>query len=159
MRLLEEQVGRLLTERRLTLATAESCTGGLICHRLTNVAGSSAYLMGGIVAYSNEAKLRFLNVQEQTLIAYGAVSQETALEMAVGARAVFGTDLAVSVTGIAGPSGGTPEKPVGLTYIVLATPQGAHAQRFQWSGDRIANKDASAKAAFELIIAYLSQDE
>ena len=111
------RLGEMLTRRNLTLVTAESCTGGLIGHALTDVAGSSVYFLGGIIAYSNEAKMNLLHVPEQTLIDYGAVSEQVVLAMASGAREVFRADLAVSVTGIAGPGGGTDEKPVGLTYI------------------------------------------
>jgi len=153
----EEKVGDLLNQRGWTIATAESCTGGLISHLLTNVAGSSAYVMGAVVSYSNAAKMQFLNVQEATLIEQGAVSAETAQEMASGARAAFGVDLALSVTGIAGPGGGTPEKPVGLTYIGLATPDGVQVNRFVWKGNREENKAASAQAALQMAIDYLSQ--
>ena len=114
---LEEQVGELLSQRGWTLAVAESCTGGLLGHRITNVSGSSAYFEGGIISYSNEAKEAVLAVPREILIEHGAVSRETALAMARGARRVLGTDLAVSVTGIAGPGGATAEKPVGLAYI------------------------------------------
>src|SRR5215207_10419508 len=112
--LLEAQVGELLNARGWTICAAESCTGGLIAHRLTNIAGSSNYVLGGIVSYSNEAKQKLLGVHEATLIAHGAVSEETAAEMVQGVRAVFDADVAVSITGIAGPGGGTAEKPVGL---------------------------------------------
>src|SRR5690606_8088519 len=106
---LEAQVGAALLERGWTIGTAESCTGGLILHRLTNIAGSSAYVLGGIVAYSNQVKQSLLHVKQGTLMAYGAVSEQTAQEMALGARQILRTDLAVSVTGIAGPGGGTAE--------------------------------------------------
>lgn len=156
MKILEEYVGDLLRIQKLTLATAESCTGGLMGHRLTNIAGSSDYYLGGIIAYSNQAKMQVLNVQEKTLITYGAVSEQVASEMARGARIALHSDMAVSVTGIAGPGGGTAEKPVGLTYIALATPELLLVRRFVWDGNRIMNKDASADAAFNMIIEYLS---
>lgn len=156
MKTLEEYVGDLLRVQRLTLATAESCTGGLIGHRLTNIAGSSDYYLGGIIAYSNQAKMQVLNVQEKTLMIYGAVSEQVASEMARGARIALHSDMAVSVTGIAGPGGGTSEKPVGLTYIALATPELLLVRRFVWDGNRVMNKDASADAAFNMIIEYLS---
>ncbi|MBZ0304687.1 MAG: CinA family protein [Anaerolineae bacterium] len=156
MKTLEEHVGDLLRVQRLTLASAESCTGGLIGHRLTNIAGSSDYYLGGIIAYSNQAKMQALNVQEKTLTTYGAVSEQVASEMARGARDALQSDMAVSVTGIAGPGGGTDEKPVGLTYIALATPELLLVRRFVWDGNRIMNKDASADAAFNMIIEYLS---
>ncbi|MGD1992620.1 MAG: CinA family protein [Anaerolineae bacterium] len=152
---LEVRVGRKLREQGLTLATAESCTGGLIGHRITEVPGSSDYYAGSIVAYSNEIKMALLNVSRDTLVEHGAVSRATALEMARGARSVLAVDLALSVTGIAGPSGGTPEKPVGLTYIGLAAPDGEWAERHVWSGDRHTNKTRSAQAALILLQRYL----
>ena len=155
MTLLEVRAGELLKAQGKTVVTAESCTGGLIAHRLTNVSGSSAYLLGGIVAYSNEAKMNLLKVQESTLIAVGAVSEEVAGEMALGARTLFHADFALSVTGIAGPDGGTDEKPVGLTYIGLATPEMVQVERFVWDGDREANKDFSADAALKMLIEHL----
>jgi PncC family amidohydrolase len=110
----EEEIGRLLVRLGLTLVTAESCTGGLVAHRITNVSGSSTYYLGGFVTYANEMKQQFLDVQLPTLREHGAVSEETAREMARGARRRVGADVAVSVTGIAGPTGDTPGKPVGL---------------------------------------------
>jgi len=152
---LEITVGRLLFQHHLTLATAESCTGGLIGHRLTNVPGSSEYFLGGIIAYANEIKGRVLGVSRQTLDAHGAVSAETALEMARGARSVLGVDLAVSVTGIAGPGGGTDEKPVGLVYVALAAPGFERVEKFIWNQDREGNKWESAEAALRLVQDYL----
>ena len=142
----------------MTVCTAESCTGGLIASRITDIAGSSAYMLGGIVAYSNTAKQNLLNVRQGTLMAYGAVSEPTAAEMATGAKALFKADFAVSVTGIAGPGGGTPEKPVGLTYIGLAKSDGTvEVQRHVWEGDRIQNKMQSADAALHWLIDVLSE--
>ena len=109
---LEARVGAALLARGWTVCAAESCTGGLIMHRLTNIAGSSAYVLGGVVSYSNAAKQKLLGVREATLIAHGAVSEETAAEMVTGVRALFDSDIAVSVTGIAGPGGGTPKNPL-----------------------------------------------
>lgn len=152
---LETQVGNLLRERGLKIATAESCTGGLIAHRITNVAGSSDYFLGGIVAYANEAKVGQLGVSWDTLHAHGAVSRETVIEMARGARAALGAEIAVSVTGIAGPGGGMPDKPVGSTWVGLAAPKGEWARRFVWSGDRLENKEFSAEAALQLVLDYL----
>jgi len=149
---LEEEVGVALKAHGTTVCTAESCTGGLIAHRLTTVSGSSAYVLGGVVAYDNRIKMELLNVREAILIAHGAVSEATAHEMAVNARALFGADYALSVTGIAGPSGGTAEKPVGLTYIGLATPQGVIVERHVWSHDRMGNQNASAEAALRLLL-------
>jgi PncC family amidohydrolase len=153
---LEAQAGSALLTGRYTLATAESCTGGLIAHRLTNIAGSSAYVLGGVVAYHNGAKQALLHVREATLVAHGAVSAEVATEMAANARALFGSTFALSVTGIAGPGGGSAEKPVGLTYIGLASPDGAViVERHVWDGDREANKAASADAALRLLLRVL----
>lgn len=152
---LESRIGELLRERGLKLATAESCTGGLIAHRITNIPGSSDYFLGGVVAYAYEAKVAQLGVSWETLQAYGAVSRETVVEMARGARRTLEADLAVSVTGIAGPGGGLPEKPVGTTWIGLSTPEGEWARRFVWDGDRAQNKAYSAQAALQFVIDYL----
>lgn len=152
---LEERVGQLLLEQGLNLALAESCTGGLIGHRITNVPGSSEYFMGGVVAYAYDAKERVLNVRHHTLYDHGAVSEETALEMARGARRLLLTDVALSVTGIAGPGGGMPEKPVGLVYIALSARDFECCERYLWSHDRLGNKEASAEAALTLLLAYL----
>ena len=125
-------------------------------HRLTNIPGSSAYVAGGIVAYSNQVKQSVLGVKQGTLIAHGAVSEQTAQEMAQGARQLLKTDFAVSITGIAGPGGGSDEKPVGLTYIGLAGPDDLLVvQRHIWDGDRLAVKDASAEAALQLLLDIL----
>ena len=153
--LLEISVGHLLLKYHFTLATAESCTGGLIGHRLTNVPGSSEYVLGGIIAYANVIKERVLGVSRQTLDTHGAVSAETAVEMARGARRVLGVDIAISVTGIAGPGGGTPEKPVGLVYLALAAPDFERVEQFVWNQDREGNKWESAEAALRLVLEYL----
>jgi nicotinamide-nucleotide amidase len=152
---LEERIGEILTRRGLTLAVAESCTGGLLGHRITNVSGSSAYFQGGVISYSNEAKERILGVAHEILVQHGAVSEETALAMATGARRLLDTDIAVSVTGIAGPTGGTPDKPVGLVYIGLAAEGVEVCQRHIWQGDRSHNKERSAQAALELLLTHL----
>lgn len=152
---LEEIVGRLLVKGGLTIAVAESCTGGLIAHRLTNVPGSSRYVLGGVVAYANEIKERVLEVSHETLMRYGAVSEETALEMARGTRRLFSADIALGVTGIAGPSGGTPEKPVGLTYVALTTEDCQRCEKHLWSGDRWENKNQTAEAGLEMLQRYL----
>ncbi len=151
----EVAVGELLVKRGLTLAVAESCTGGLICHRLTNVPGSSRYLEGGVVAYSYAAKERLLGVKHDTLYEHGAVSEETAREMAEKVRHVFGTDIGLSVTGIAGPTGGLPDKPVGLVYIALSARRFSECVRYVWPHDREGNKAASAEAALQMLLAYL----
>jgi nicotinamide-nucleotide amidase len=153
---LEVIVGQLLAQRRLKLAVAESCTGGLVSHRITDVPGSSAYYQGSITAYSNEIKERVLGVRRDTLDAYGAVSVQTALEMARGVRQVLHADVGLSVTGIAGPDGGTPEKPVGLVLIALAAPDGEWQERHLWEGnDRWENKARSADAVLDLLRRYL----
>jgi PncC family amidohydrolase len=152
----EEALGAALRERGLTMASAESCTGGLITDRLTNLAGSSEFMLGGIIAYANHAKQRLLAVRHSTLIDYGAVSVQTAIEMAAGARLVFDSDYAVSVTGIAGPGGGTETKPVGLTFIGLVGPDDlVTVERHLWRGDRASNKIASAEAALQLVLRYV----
>ncbi|PJF20832.1 MAG: competence protein ComA [Phototrophicales bacterium] len=146
----------MLKRRQLTLCTAESCTGGLIASCITDVAGSSAYMLGGVVAYANEIKQQLLHVRIETLRAYGAVSEQTAIEMAQGALSLFHADYALSVTGIAGPGGGTPEKPVGLTYIGLAGRDGTlQVERYVWQGDRQANKQQSVQAALNLLLRVL----
>lgn len=153
---LEAQVVRLLTERGLTLAVAESCTGGLIGHRLTNVPGSSACFLGGVVAYHDRAKAGILGVDEDVLTREGAVSEAVAVAMARGVRRLLDADLAVGVTGVAGPSGGTPEKPVGTVFMALADRSGeTFARQCRWEGDREENKARSAQAALELVRAYL----
>jgi PncC family amidohydrolase len=155
---LEEQVGVILRSRGLKLATAESCTGGLLASRLTDVPGSSDYFLGGIVAYAYEAKVALLNVSWDTLHAYGAVSAETVLEMARGACRALGADLAISVSGIAGPGGGLPNKPVGTTWFGLVTPDGEKSFLRQFDGDRIENKLQASEAALQLLIEYLEAD-
>src|SRR5512136_884900 len=152
---LEVIVGQLLAERKLKLATAESCTGGLLGHLITDVPGSSAYYGGGIIAYSYEAKERLLGVHHDTLYEHGAVSAETALEMARGARRELGTDIGISITGIAGPGGGMPGKPVGLVYIALSFRTGDVIKRYVWDSDRDGNKARSAEAALELLREFL----
>jgi len=144
---LEELVGLRLRETKFSLAVAESCSGGLICHRITNVPGASDYFMGGVVTYSNQAKMDLLQVPEETLAATGAVSAETAMEMASGVREIFHADIGLAVTGIAGPTGGTPEKPVGTVYMGLAMPQGVEAKHHLFQGDREQIKTLSAQTA------------
>jgi PncC family amidohydrolase len=153
--LLEIQVGRRLAARGLTIALAESSTGGLIAKRLTDISGSSAYVIGGVVAYANEVKQRLLGVSEQTLIDHGAVSEPVARQMAEGVRHLFGTDLAISVTGIAGPTGATATKPVGLHYVGLSAADGTWVRRFVWDGDRAHNRESTADAALRLVLDYL----
>jgi PncC family amidohydrolase len=152
---LELRVAALLQQHKLTLATAESCTGGLIAHLITNISGSSEYFMGSIVAYSYQAKADLLDVSWDTLNKHGAVSKETVIEMAMGARKKLNTDIAVSVSGVAGPGGGTIEKPVGATWIGLATKDAEWSRHFIWDGNREQNKKYSAEAALQFILDYL----
>lgn len=149
---LSERLQGICLGRGLTLAVAESCTGGLVADAITDVAGSSGYFAGGIVSYGDRAKETLLDVPADVLEAHGAVSAQVARAMAAGARARFGADLAVAVTGIAGPGGGSSAKPVGLTYVAVADAAGAEVRRFQWNGDRAANKAASAGAALDLVL-------
>jgi nicotinamide-nucleotide amidase len=149
---LEQEVGRLLTAQGSTLAVAESCTGGLIGDRLTNVPGSSNYFLGGVIAYSDAIKRDLLGVPAETLRTWGAVSAETAQAMAQGVRQRFGADWGVAATGIAGPAGGTPEKPVGLVYVAVAGNQGALAcQEYRWTGPREEIKYRTSQAALDLV--------
>jgi len=138
--------------RSMMLATAESCTGGGVAARITSIAGSSDYFLGGIVAYSNAAKAKLLGVSHETLDTRGAVSAECAREMADGARRTFGVDLAVSTTGIAGPGGATSRKPVGLVYIALATPEGIQSEEFHFSGSRAVVTSAATEAALLMLL-------
>ena len=138
-----------------TLATAESCTGGLVGHLLTEVAGSSEYFLGGVVAYSDEVKRRSLDVPDAAIEHHGAVSAQVAVAMAEGARARLGADVAAAVTGIAGPAGGTEAKPVGLTYVAVADAGGHDVRRYTWAGGRSENKLESARAALELVLERL----
>ncbi len=149
-------LGQRLADVGFTCATAESCTGGLIGHIITENAGSSAYFAGGAIVYSYAAKEALLGVQRQTLMEVGAVSPEVARQMAEGARRVYAADVAVSVTGIAGPGGALPGKPIGTVYLHLATVEGyARGAHHIWPGDRSDNKLLSAQAALQMIGDYL----
>ena len=150
----EEQLQRLFTTKHLTLASAESCTGGLLADRITNVPGSSDYFIGGIVSYAYAAKEALLGVDHDTLMGVGAVSEEIARQMAEGARAKLKTDAAIAITGIAGPSGGTPDKPVGLVWIAIADATGSRAEQFMWKSDRISNKQQSVEQALKMLLAW-----
>jgi PncC family amidohydrolase len=149
---LAERLQGLCLGRGATVATAESCTGGLIAEAITSVPGSSGYFLGGIVAYADQVKEDVLGVQASVLAAHGAVSAQVALAMASGARERLGAALAVSVTGVAGPDGGSEEKPVGLTYVGLASAEASEVRKFMFSGDRAANRDAAATAALEWLV-------
>jgi len=152
---LEEELGEKLRERKLTIAVAESCTGGLLGSKITDVPGSSEYFLGGVIAYQNEVKESLLRVPHEVIAAHGAVSAQTVEAMASGCRELFKCDIAVSITGIAGPGGGSAEKPVGLVYVGLATASGVVSHRFQWDGSRIQNKESSIRAAMEMILSTL----
>ncbi len=153
---LETQIGDLLRAAQWKLATAESCTGGLIADRITNIPGSSDYFIGGFVSYAYEAKVASLGVSWDTLHKFGAVSRETVLEMARGARRKLETDIGISVSGIAGPTGGLPNKPVGTTWIGLSAPDGEWARLYCFRGDRVQNKSSSADAALRMLLDYLN---
>ena len=147
---LEDVVGKLLIKNRKTIATAESCTGGLIGDRLTNISGSSLYYKGGIVAYSNSVKEKTIGVKKETLDSAGSVSEETALEMARGIRNKLNADIGLSTTGIAGPKGGTKEKPVGLVYIAISYDRGEKVYRFTFTPYRKTNKLMTSQAALNI---------
>ena len=151
-RTLEEVVVGMLLERRLTISVAESCTGGLLGHRITNVPGSSGCFERGVVSYSNEAKVELLGVPAELIAAHGAVSAPVAEAMASGIRSVAGTDIGVGITGIAGPGGGTPAKPVGTVHIALShRRKGVFSRRFLFGGDRLQIKTASTQAALDMV--------
>ncbi|TAL12987.1 MAG: CinA family protein [Chloroflexota bacterium] len=149
---LAERLQGLCLGRGLTVATAESCTGGLLASIITDVPGSSGYFRGSVVAYADATKVALLDVPEATLEAHGAVSAQTARAMAIGIRARLDVSMAVSVTGISGPDGGSDEKPVGLTYIGLADGGTSDVRRYTWTGDRAANRHDSARAALRWLI-------
>lgn len=149
--LLEDVVGRLLKERGLKVAVAESCTGGLICSRLTNISGSSEYFERGIISYTNAAKVENLKVNEDILQKYGAVSLEVARQMAEGVKSVSGSDIGLAVTGIMGPTGATKEKPVGLVYISVCDEKICAVREFRFGDDRLINKDRTSQAALEML--------
>ena len=155
----EIRLGRLLIENGLWLAVAESCTGGMLGHLITNVPGSSSYFKGGVIAYANEIKMGILGVTTETLDSYGAVSEQTVLEMAKGVRDVFRADIGISVSGIAGPDGGTEEKPVGTVWIGLSTSGYDLAESCSFSGDRERIKQQAAQSAIEIAIRYLSEEK
>jgi len=154
---LEGNIGDLLKKKKGTLAVAESCTGGLIGNRLTNVSGSSEYFLEGAVTYSNEAKQIRLGVDPALIEAHGAVSEEVATAMAEGIRQKSGSDFGLAVTGIAGPTGGTPDKPVGLTFIAVTGSQGTRCEQFRFHQDRVRNKERAAQAALNFLRLYLSK--
>ncbi len=155
----EDWLGPELSRRAWHLTTAESCTGGLIAHRITNVPGSSGYFDRGFITYSNEAKMAMLKVPEDVLIAHGAVSEPCARAMAEGARKMAGSEVGVSVTGIAGPTGGSPEKPVGTVFMAVSLPSGTRCMRFHFQGERVGIKEQTADAALEMLREALREEE
>ena len=152
---LEAVVGRLLTERGLTISVAESCTGGNLCNLLTNVPGASKYFERGIISYGNVSKVEILNVNEDTLAKYGAVSLQVAQQMAEGVRAISGTDIGLSITGIMGPTGAATDKPVGLVYIGFCDEKVCTAKRLVFGENRIFNKQRTTQAALDMIRRYI----
>ncbi len=149
---LAQEVGTQLLAAQMSCATAESCTGGLVGHLLTEIAGCSTYFMGGAITYSNEAKAQILGVRRETLETDGAVSYATAMQMALGAQRLYAVDIAVSITGIAGPGGGSPGKPVGTVHVHVVGRDGySRGERFVWGADRSGNKLLSAQAALQMI--------
>lgn len=149
-------VGELLKKKNFTISCAESCTGGLLTSKLTDVAGSSNYVQGAIVSYSNEIKISALHVKEETLKNFGAVSHETAFEMAKNIREIFKTDIGVGITGIAGPGGGSKEKPVGLVYISVANKNSVTVEKFNFVGSRTEIKNQSVLSALKMIENFLT---
>lgn len=154
---IEEVIGKILTERKLKLAVAESCTGGLICNRITNISGSSNYFERGIVCYSNESKIQILGVNPETIQKYGAVSEQTAIEMARGVRNISGADIGISTTGIMGPTGATETKPVGLVYVGYSDSQREFAKQYNFADNRVRNKERSSQAALALLWRVLKE--
>jgi PncC family amidohydrolase len=152
---LEEEVGKLLRQKGLTLGVVESASGGLVSHLITNVPGSSDYYKGSVTAYSNEVKIKVAGVREDTINRYGAVSPKVAEEMAQGGRKVLAVDICLADTGIAGPAGATPEKPVGLFYIGLSHKGGTFSRKHNFRGDREQNKQSAAETALRWLKEYL----
>lgn len=152
---LEEKVSSLLLRQSKKIAVAESCTGGLVAHRITNVPGASGYFEAGFVTYSNKAKEHFLSVPEAAIRAKGAVSEEVARFMAEGVRKAAGVDIGLAITGIAGPGGGTHEKPVGTVYVALAAPDGTFVRKFSFQGNRTEIKLRTSEEALVFILDHL----
>ena len=153
---LSGQIGKLLTQKGLTVSTAESCSGGLLGHVLTGVSGSSAYYVGGVIAYSNAVKEAQLGVSHETLLQHGAVSHQTAREMAAGVRERLGAAIGLSTTGIAGPTGGTPEKPVGLVYIGISTEKQTQSFECHFSGGREEVKENTVNQVLKNLLEMLT---
>lgn len=156
--MLEVEAGRLLKSKQLMIACAESCTGGFLTSRLTDVPGSSEYVQGAVVSYTNDVKMSHLGVSQETLKSFGAVSPETACEMSTGVREGLKADIGVGITGIAGPGGGTAEKPVGLVYISIAGPHGVITVKNNFSGTRSEIKGKTTDKALSMLIEYLKKN-
>jgi PncC family amidohydrolase len=154
--ILEKRIGEILREKRLTISVAESCTGGLISHRITNISGSSDYFEEGMVTYSNKSKMQLLDVPKLILESFGAVSAETAKAMAEGIRTISKSDLGLAVTGIAGPTGGTEQKPVGLVFIGLSSNISTQVAEFRFSGSREMVKEQASNEAMKMVIEHLT---
>jgi PncC family amidohydrolase len=152
---LEKKIGIILQERSLTIGLAESCTGGLLASRITDVPGSSAYFIAGLVTYSNRAKTKFLSVPDEIIARYGAVNNVVAEHMAKGVRAAAGVDIGLSITGIAGPAGGSHEKPVGTVFVALATKKEVFVRKFLFSGNRREVRKRSSEEALTMLLDYL----
>ncbi|MCQ2204355.1 MAG: CinA family protein [Bacteroidales bacterium] len=156
---IEEQLGQLLVGKRLTLATAESCTGGNVAHKITSIAGSSVYYMGGVVSYSNEMKAEMLGVLETDIEKYGAVSEPVVRQMAQGIKRRVGTDCAIATSGIAGPGGGTIEKPVGTVWVAICTPRGVESKCLHLGTDRGENIEEATTQAIEMLYYQLLEED
>jgi len=152
-----QKISVSLQNKNLKIATAESCTGGLIAHTLTNISGSSNYFERGLITYSNKAKIELLNISGEILKKYGAVSKEVACDMAEGIRIKSQVDIGIATTGIAGPTGGTKEKPVGLVYIAISTQDNILVKKFQFKGDRLQNKQFTCEAALKMLLSVLNE--
>ena len=159
MKGIEKKIGQLLRRNETTISVAESCTGGLIAHRITNVSGSSDYFESGIVSYSNQAKMNLLGVPRSLIDTHGAVSEPVARNMAESIRRKRNTTLGLATTGVAGPLGGTPETPVGTVFIALASPEGTHVREFHYTGNRVQIKRLAAEKALEMVLQYSEDHE
>jgi PncC family amidohydrolase len=154
----EEILAQLLCSKRWRIAVAESCTGGLLSHCITNIPGSSQYFLGGVITYANVTKEHLLGVSQSLLENHGAVSEEVAIAMATGCKKLFASEVALAITGIAGPTGGSKLKPPGSCYIALASPQDVICRSFCWQGNRLSNKQNAVDSALQMAIEYLSGD-
>jgi len=152
-----KKISIILKEKNIKIATAESCTGGLISHTLTNISGSSEYFDRGIVSYSNKAKTKLLEVSEELLEKFGAVSEQVAKAMAEGVRKRSNVDIGIATTGIAGPTGGTKEKPVGLVYISISSTNNTIVKKFKFAGNRLENKESTCNAAINLLLDFITK--